>query len=452
MKRLSKRGVLCGAGAVVAGAVAAGAIVIAGAGARPSQSARASARASSSASGPKAPSNALFPVLKGGKWGYINREGKIVIALQFASARPFREGRALACNEGGDEDGHGGADYAIGSCGFIGTDGQWAMRPSPGYYKDFSDGLARATIRQGSAQDGKVVFDGWVDAVGKRAFALPAGTSEAESFHEGFAVATVPVENPKEYGESLFGVLDRRGRWAIEPRLKAVLGPDGGDYRLVGTRDFSHGLAVCPGERDPAHVGFINAAGKFVIAPRFYGAQPFSEGMAKVQVLAEHSEREVRTRSGFIDIAGKMVIPARYRDAQPFANGLAAAEDESFHWGYIDPKGNWAIQPRFDHATDFSEELAPQQEPNGTRYGFIDKRGRWGIEPRFDAAQGFENGLASAEVRLNEKRRDDPAGGPEATILSYDLTRGIIDHAGRWVWKSTEHVEEHQGAPTSGTS
>src|ERR1700704_3111972 len=40
-------------------------------------------------------SKALFPVEKDGKFGFIDRTGKIVIPLQFDSANDFHEGLAL---------------------------------------------------------------------------------------------------------------------------------------------------------------------------------------------------------------------------------------------------------------------------------------------------------------------------------------------------------------------
>lgn len=37
----------------------------------------------------------LLPIQQGGKWGYINRSGEVVIKPQFDSAEPFAEGLAL---------------------------------------------------------------------------------------------------------------------------------------------------------------------------------------------------------------------------------------------------------------------------------------------------------------------------------------------------------------------
>jgi hypothetical protein len=62
--------------------------------------------------------------------------------------------------------------------------------------------------------------------------------------------------------------------------------------------------------------GFIDRTGKFVIPPRFYRVQKFSEGRALfVQTGKSH---------GFIDSKGQVVIKPEFIDAKSFSEGLAA--------------------------------------------------------------------------------------------------------------------------------
>ncbi len=60
--------------------------------------------------------------------------------------------------------------------------------------------------------------------------------------------------------------------------------------------------------------GFIDKSGKVVIEPQFDDAEPFSEGLAKV---------EKDDKYGFIDKSGKVVIEPQFDDAEPFSEGLA---------------------------------------------------------------------------------------------------------------------------------
>src|SRR2546422_5561598 len=61
--------------------------------------------------------------------------------------------------------------------------------------------------------------------------------------------------------------------------------------------------------------------------------------------------------TGFIDSAGRMVIAPRFEMTRPFTEGLAAVTLGGV-WGYIDTTGAMVIKPRFDHAGDFSEHVA----------------------------------------------------------------------------------------------
>ena len=57
---------------------------------------------------------------------------------------------------------------------------------------------------------------------------------------------------------------------------------------------------------------------------------------------------------------------------------LVAAAEKDGLWGYIDPMGNWLIQPQFDYAEGFSEGFAYVQS-NGI-VGYIDKTGNITIQ------------------------------------------------------------------------
>lgn len=65
-------------------------------------------------------------------------------------------------------------------------------------------------------------------------------------------------------------------------------------------------------------------------------------------------------------------------------------------WGYIDLDGEIVIEPRFERAWDFSDDLALVKSHG--RYGFIDRAGRFVVEPRFTDAWHFSGGLAPVEL------------------------------------------------------
>jgi hypothetical protein len=108
--------------------------------------------------------------------------------------------------------------------------------------------------------------------------------------------------------------------------------------------------------------GYIDKSGKVVIAPQFFIAQDFAEGLAGVRV-----EEVAFSKFGYIDRAGSMVITPRFNQANPFSEGLAAVETHArvvgdqvvdISWGFIDKAGVMKIPDKYNFADNFSEGLA----------------------------------------------------------------------------------------------
>lgn len=94
---------------------------------------------------------------------------------------------------------------------------------------------------------------------------------------------------------------------------------------------------------------------------------------------------------GYIDKAGKVVIAPQYENTMGFNEGLAATKKDG-KYGYIDTKGKWVIKPQFDFTYKFSDGLAMVRI--GKQYAWIDKTGKTVIQPRDydEVAQGFSEG------------------------------------------------------------
>jgi hypothetical protein len=219
--------------------------------------------------------------------------------------------------------------------------------------------------------------------------------------------------------------------------------------------DWEHGFQEGLGEVEVnGRWGFINAAGKVVITPRFNQvnhpfkegvavvrsgaiietpkagelgrlagkcsyidkrgrtvwehpgpARPFSEGLAAVCVGAKwgmlsESFFGREAKWGFINSRGEMVIPAKYYDVSlHFSEGLAAFEDPNLKDGYINHAGEVVIEPRYLWAFRFSEGLAGVKNKEG--WGFINKEGQVVIPLKYDSVRSFSEGLAA--VKKNDK-------------------------------------------------
>ena len=84
--------------------------------------------------------------------------------------------------------------------------------------------------------------------------------------------------------------------------------------------------------------------------------------------------------------------PFNIGDCWLFSEGLAAVKIKN-HYGFIDKRGDVAIEPKYDDACGFSDGLAAVKK--GNKYGFIDHTGRMVIEPQFGFTIAFSEGLAT---------------------------------------------------------
>ncbi len=100
----------------------------------------------------------LTPVEQNGKWGYADKDGKVVIKPQFIRAHPFSEGLALVWTGGVAL-----TDPIVTSfvnMGYIDGTGHWVIHSRSKYYfyDDFSEGLA--PFRQQSSKWGYIDLSG----------------------------------------------------------------------------------------------------------------------------------------------------------------------------------------------------------------------------------------------------------------------------------------------------
>lgn len=245
----------------------------------------------------------------------------------------------------------------------------------------------------------------------------------------------------------------------IDNTGKLVIGFDRLPRTTVGVADFHEGRAKIWLKRaegaEDILTGYIDETGKVIIAPRFWTARDFSEGLAYV---------EAKGLRGFINRQGKLVIRIDNLgvgdlSATDFHEGMAAAKTKGDNpeWGYIDRSGRLAIKPQYRFVDDFSEGLAGVVVDG--KYGFINKQGEMVIPPHFEPRLGpyvwdgiagtsrFSEGVACVKLGkfygyINKKgdfvippqllSAQDFSEGV-AWVIARDKKIGWIDKSGRWV-------------------
>ncbi len=266
----------------------------------------------------------LWPVTQGGKCGYIDKTGRLIIPFKFDGAANFSEGLA--------------AVKIKDKTGYIDKTGELVIQPRFISGFSFSDGLAVVVIRRFEKDGFQMHKFVYIDRSGKIVI-QPREALDSKSFFVSmsfkeldFSEGLCPVKQDDKSG---YGYIDKSGKMVIPPKYRAAA-------------PFSEGLAAV---KLKGKYGYINRFGKMVIPSQFDHARPFSEGLAYID-----SDRY----QGFIDKSGKLAINAeKFVLARRFSEGLAAVMDKDHRYGYIDKTGQVVIPPQFLLVGDFSEGLAP---------------------------------------------------------------------------------------------
>jgi len=300
-----------------------------------------------------------------------------------------------------------------------------------GIQSNFLQGLAVATANNKY---------GYIDKSGK--WVIEPFLSGAFLFNES-GLAQVKLNDK-------WGFIDKSGEWKIEPKYLsvspfnngvAVVAPfagsgepvlviDNNDVTLCDLSSFpkrpdgamstkwrfatsfsTEGLAVVEKNTYGSHLayGYSNSNCNIEIPPKFTQAFAFTEGLAAAKPLIYtprtdkiiSDERNSQPdKFGYIDVKGEWVIQPKYDKAQPFDQGIAKVLIEN-KYAWIDHQGNFVIGPKFNviYSDNVKNGLILFQ-PLGkdSKYGYMAIDGKVAMQPEYDDAKDFSEGLASVMV------------------------------------------------------
>ena len=293
-----------------------------------------------------------------------------------------------------------------GRVGYIDRNGKIVVEPSA---KIFLGSNSGGEFHNGLLLTG--VADGpYIDATGR--ILLDTGFSRNWDFSEGFAAAM------RDDNTNRWGFIDATGKFAIAPAFET--------YPKGYVHSFSNGVALIEVGKQ---FGFIDSSGKFIIRPSFLWAKDFSEDRARVivegpctrpgfehpcdfgETLGNPSEGQIvsRCKFRFIDKSGAFIGTNEFDNADDFSEGLAAVQNNG-KWGFIDTTGRLVIPYKFGAVHSFSNGLALAAEGglwDKKKWGYIDSTGQIVIPFQFAAAEGFSDGLAPVTKEIPEKSEAD---------------------------------------------
>ena len=303
----------------------------------------------------------LIPFIQNGKWGYCDKDMKVIIPCKYDQAYPFFEERALV---------------------------QIYDTIEPYAKSFFIDPKGNIIINLNSAAQG----------------------CPASRFQNGVAL----VENfniPTYVGNTNLCVIDKNGN-LIHQIDNAIMDMDLSMFKENSTAFNEDGvyIAQISSENESKTVLIYNDTRKPIILDYQY-VSPFNSGYAVAQ--KNFKEEDVDPDLALINSKGEVVIPAgKYKLVIDYYNKSNKPEllfpfDKDGKHGYINEKGEVMIEPKFDLAFYFSEGRAIIAKIDGYdeynyptyKYGYIDTKGEIIIPCRFDQAYAFSEDLAEATVQ-----------------------------------------------------
>lgn len=338
-------------------------------------------------------------------FGYVDADGREVIAPQFLAALPFREGLA--------------AVRVAAGWGYIDATGRWVVRPA--YVDATSFAQGRAAVRDLSGAWGYIDHSGTM--------VIPPRFRAAKSFIGDRAFVWLDEGHAQ--------VVDRDGRVVSE--LASAGSPPSIEYENLELASYwefgalhllEEQMAAVQTERlipfgDDDETGrYVDPQGQTVIEGDFESPEFFFDGRARVKRDGKY---------GFIDRDGHFVLPPKYDDAllRFSRERTVAVHDEqawlidlqgrdiaslgAWRWPDLDSdEGFEDLAGYVGYSDFFADGLIPWQRDG--RWGYVGLDGRWVIEPQFEMAQPFHAGRAGVQSegrgRLIDVQGREIAGVP----------------------------------------
>ncbi len=299
-----------------------------------------------------------------GYFGYVNKNGKLVIDYQYVKAYDFQGGIAK-----------------------VSPDGQkWAIINKKGKYiskfydniSDFNNGVAIVQTGHyyGFINNQGKFLSGWYEEVEQMDSSLyRVKKSERYALVSSGYQVTKWYDNIERYNKD-YWIAEDNGRYAFLNKYGAYV--VGWYDKLWIDPDYPEIILV---EKNGKY-GFYNVKKYYISA--MYDSLVFSEGIAMVKLQDKY---------GFINLNGKQITNIEYDRATPFHNSIATVE-KNHKVSYINPEGKLLIDW-------IDKDIIVKSPPPGLylvkvgdKYGFQTINGRRVIPAIYDYAEPFSEGVA----------------------------------------------------------
>lgn len=274
------------------------------------------------------------------KYGYVGKDGKVQINLQYEQARPFSEGKA-----GVRKRVNLGTSYRS-AWAFINPQDTAITKFMYSRVGNFNRGFVGvkgdSTYRRRGKNARITIKINCIDSLGNKVFYK--SLNKMDDFDEnGLAI----VRRSKRYG-----IVDTTGKWIVKPKYNRIY-----PYNKYGLAKIRQGRLYFFVDRQgkKTHKSMLKTAGDFN-----------EEGISKVRL---------RNKTyNFVNHEGKLISKKNFQAVKYFHQDLAPVKRKDF-WGFIDKRGFFRIQPKYNSVSCFyknyaqvsytKEEIKEKKEKNG---------------------------------------------------------------------------------------
>lgn len=289
----------------------------------------------------------LLRVKKDNKWGVIDIDENIILPLEYEIFSEFDDRRkAMSISDGKKN-------------GYINEKAEIVL---PVIYDEilvYSDHYA--TLRKGDKY-------GIVDPAGT--IVLPV---EYDFVHSDVYKKTIIRIGKNEKS----GYVDLKGNMILPAEYKFIRGLDDAPNYTVIEKNNKEGLVN-------------KTTGQLIISPQYNKIKSIKDGMV-IAILDD--------KYGFVSDKDQVITRFEFDDARAFSDGMALVKKKN-KWGYIDKAGRTVIEPQFSSAEDFVDGVARVDIYDDDR--IIDRTGQSIIPKGYRFRWTLDNGLF--EITKNNKK------------------------------------------------
>ena len=315
------------------------------------------------------------------RYGYINKQGKVIIPIEYKNLSYFKNGYAFA------------QDPTTNRYGYLDTKGNWLLKPIYIFTSSLFDNYGGTWVKM---TDNKYHY---IDKKGKDYGTLDESGSSPQSFTDEYAVYS---DETRPYT-----LIDSKGK-----TVKII-----DDCKNIYS--FSGGLAGYQSKENDLY-GFVDMKGNKIGKAEYTGFNGFQNGFSRVIKKINGA-----SKSGYIDTKGKIIIPFIYDVATSFEDGWAVVSKDSQFY-FVDPSGNEKPTPRkYDKLVAFRSGFAMgtiEDSSKKNTYYYINKNLKEAFSIEAKQGYNFQENIAVIN-RTGVYELMDTKGNPYKELTDIEVVK-----------------------------